>query len=92
MLCVASVTALAGCIAFKSLTDGYAFAPPPDASTAQLRVLILPDSAAGAWRGARGQRACVAARRRGRGEATARMRRPRARPWSGVARQPPWLS
>lgn len=52
VLCVASVTALAGCIAFKSLTDGYAFAPPPDASAAQLRVLVLPDSAAGAWRGA----------------------------------------
>ena len=29
VLCVVAVSALAGCIAYKSLTEGYAFAPPP---------------------------------------------------------------
>ena len=31
VLCVVAVSALAGCIAFKSLTEGYAFVPPPAA-------------------------------------------------------------
>ena len=54
VLCVAAVSALAGCIAFKSLTEGYAFAPPPLAAhhhAADLQVLVWPRSAAAAWNG-----------------------------------------
>ena len=47
------MTALAGCIAYKSLTEGYAFVPPPPAHhhAADLRVLVWPKSAAAAWSG-----------------------------------------
>lgn len=54
VLCVVAVLALAGCIAYRSLTDGYAFAPPPDAAARgiDLRVLVWPASVRAAWHGA----------------------------------------
>ena len=53
VLCVAAVSALAGCVAFKSLSEGYAFVPPPAAhhQPEDLRVLVWPRSVAAAWSG-----------------------------------------
>lgn len=54
VLCVGAVLALAGCIAYRSLTDGYVFAPPPDAAARglDLHVLVWPVSLRTAWHGA----------------------------------------
>ena len=53
VLCVAAVSALAGCVAFKSLSEGYAFVAPPAAQhqPEDLRVLVWPRSVAAAWSG-----------------------------------------
>jgi amino acid permease len=55
VLCVVAVLALAGCIAYKSLTEGYAFVPPPAGSghhhDSDLQLMVWPRSASAAWMG-----------------------------------------